>query len=60
MGRRGDATVPKAAIISELAKGITTLKISKIHGRYHGTVKKFVAAQDAVRTRTDRGPSEAC
>ena len=52
----GCLTVPeKATIISELAKGNTTLEIFEILDRYHGTVKKFVAAPDAVRSRVDRG-----
>ena len=56
MGRNGDLTVPeKATIISELKKGKTTFEIHQKIVRYHGRVKKFVAAPDAVSTMADRG-----
>lgn len=56
MGGRGYLTAHEnAKIISELAKCETTLEIYKIIGRYYGTVKKFVAATDAVRSRAGRG-----
>ena len=54
MRRRSDLTIPeRAAIISEVAIATTTLEISNIIGRCHGTVKKLVAASDGFRTRAD-------
>ena len=47
----------KDIITSELSKGKSTLEISKIIGRYHQTVKRFVAAPTKVRKKADKGHS---
>jgi len=58
MGRKCDLTPSEKDIItSELSKGKSTLEISKIIGRYHQTVKRFVAAPTKVRKRADKGHS---
>lgn len=58
MGRNCDLTASeKSVIISELAKGKSTLEISKMIGRYHQTAKRFIAAPTKVCKRTDKGHS---
>ena len=58
MGRKGGLSASeKSAITSELAKGKSTLEISKNIGRYHQTVKNFVKHPTKVRKRADKGQS---
>ena len=44
IGCKCDLTTSEKDITSEFSKGKSTLEISKIIGRYHHTVKRFVAA----------------
>lgn len=58
MGQKRDLTSnEKSTIVSELGKGKTTIQISKILGRDHRTVKKFVQSPASVRPRADKGIS---
>ena len=58
MGPKRDLTSnEKSTIVSELGNGKTTIEISKILGRDHRTVKKFVQFPISVRSREDKGKS---
>ena len=55
MGCKCDLTPSEKDVIpSELFKGKSTLEISKIIGRYHHTVERFVAAPMKLRKRANR------
>ena len=57
MGEKRDLTSnEKSFIVSELGKGKSTLEISKMLGRDHRTVKKFVKSAPS-RSRADKGNS---
>lgn len=58
MSRNCDLTASEQSVItSGLAKGKSTLEISKMIERYHQTAKRFIAAPMKVRKRTDKGHS---
>lgn len=60
MGRKSSLSdTEKNLITQELSKGKTTLDISKILGRCHQTVKKFVANPTKIRQRADKGKPRA-
>ncbi len=58
MDRKCDLTAfKKYFMISELAKGKSTLELFKIIGRHYQTVKKIVAVPTKLRNRADKGHS---
>ena len=59
MGPKRDLTSNgKSTIVSVLGKGKTTIKISKILGRDHRAVKKYVQSLISVRSREDKDYSK--